>query len=67
MTGLRVRTFSISVDGYAAGPHQDLEEPLGIGGELLHEWMFPDSGPRTAVDDRFASRADDRMGATIEE
>ena len=65
MTELRVQKFSISLDGYAAGPHQDLEEPLGIGGELLHKWMFPDSGPRAAVDERFATRADDRMGATI--
>ena len=65
MSELRVQKFSISLDGHAAGPHQDREEPLGIGGELLHTWMFPDSGPRTAVDERFAARVDDRMGATI--
>ena len=31
---------SISLDGYSAGPNQTQEEPLGVGGEELHEWMF---------------------------
>jgi len=31
---------SISLDGYMAGPNQRLEEPLGVGGERLHDWMF---------------------------
>ena len=31
---------SISVDGFTAGPNQTLENPLGEGGERLHEWMF---------------------------
>jgi dihydrofolate reductase len=31
---------SVSVDGYMAGPDQSLEEPLGVGGEDLHRWMF---------------------------
>jgi hypothetical protein len=38
MTKLRVNSFSISLDGYGAGPRQDLEDPLGVGGEALHEW-----------------------------
>jgi len=40
MTRLRA-TMSISLDGYGAGPDQSLEEPLGVGGEHLHDWMFP--------------------------
>ena len=31
---------SISVDGFLAGPNASLEEPLGAGGEALHEWAF---------------------------
>jgi dihydrofolate reductase len=37
---LRFR-ISISLDGFVAGPNQSLQEPLGIGGEQLHEWVFP--------------------------
>jgi dihydrofolate reductase len=37
---LRLR-ISISLDGYVAGPHQSVQEPLGKGGEQLHEWVFP--------------------------
>jgi hypothetical protein len=36
MTKLRVHNFTISLDGYGAGPGQDLQNPLGIGGESLH-------------------------------
>jgi len=32
--------FTISADGYMAGPDQSEENPLGVGGEALHEWMF---------------------------
>jgi len=41
MTKLRIHTFSISLDGYGAGPQQDLDNPLGVGGLALHEWIFP--------------------------
>ena len=34
-------TLSISLDGYAAGPDQSVANPLGIGGEQLHEWVVP--------------------------
>ncbi|HYC33726.1 MAG TPA: dihydrofolate reductase family protein, partial [Gemmatimonadales bacterium] len=34
-------TISMSLDGYVAGPEQSVKEPLGIGGEQLHEWVFP--------------------------
>jgi dihydrofolate reductase len=40
MSKLRA-TMTISLDGYGAGPDQSLEEPLGVGGEHLHDWMFP--------------------------
>jgi dihydrofolate reductase len=40
MSKLRLR-ISISLDGYAAGPNQSRENPLGVGGEQLHEWVFP--------------------------
>ena len=40
MSKLRVESFSLSVDGYGAGPEQSLEQPLGRGGRALHEWAF---------------------------
>lgn len=44
MSKLRVNAFSISIDGYGAGPRQDLDNPLGVGGTALHKWVF---GTRT--------------------
>ena len=41
MSKLRVHGFAISIDGYGAGPNQNLENPLGVGGLALHEWFFP--------------------------
>jgi len=40
MSKLRLR-ISMSLDGFAAGPQQSVENPLGIGGMRLHEWVFP--------------------------
>jgi dihydrofolate reductase len=40
MSRLRVNAFSVSLDGYGAGPGQDLENPLGTGGMALHQWIF---------------------------
>src|SRR6266508_2951504 len=40
MPKLRVHNFSVSLDGYGAGPAQSLDSPLGVGGERLHEWVF---------------------------
>jgi hypothetical protein len=37
---VRVDAFSISIDGFGAGPDQTLENPLGVGGMRLHEWIF---------------------------
>ena len=38
---LVVRCFSVSADGYGAGPGQDADNPLGVGGLGLHEWIMP--------------------------
>jgi dihydrofolate reductase len=77
MSRLRVHNFSISLDGYGAGPAQTLENPLGEGGLRLHEWFFPTrafrqmtgEGPDAAegdpVDDRFAAAGETGIGATI--
>jgi dihydrofolate reductase len=66
MPKLRVAAFSISLDGYAAGPDQSLENPLGRGGEALHEWFMP-SGAKavTAIDAQFAARSFENIGAWI--
>jgi hypothetical protein len=41
MSKLRVPFFGVSLDGYGAGPRRSLENPLGVGGELLHKWFVP--------------------------
>lgn len=74
MTKLRVHTFSISIDGYGAGPNQDLEHPLGVGGPELFDWFFHtrtwqrmhgnDDG-ETGVDDEMAARGFSGIGAWI--
>lgn len=43
-----IAEISMSLDGYVAGPHATLEEPLGVGGEQLHDWVFPLEGWRRA-------------------
>lgn len=45
MPKLRVHCFAISLDGYGAGPHQDENNPLGVGGMALHEWAFATRAP----------------------
>jgi dihydrofolate reductase len=71
---LRVHNFSISLDGYAAGEDQSLDEPLGAGGEQLHNWLvatptfhkiFGEEGGEEGVDDRFAAAGEIGVGATI--
>ena len=73
MSKLRVSAFTVSIDGYGAGPDQSLESPLGRGAESLHEWMIPTrtfqalygkdgmAGP----DDDFAAQSFDNLGAWI--
>jgi dihydrofolate reductase len=41
MSKLRVQSFAISLDGYGAGPDQDLQNPLGVRGPELMNWFFP--------------------------
>jgi dihydrofolate reductase len=74
MARLRVHNFTVSLDGYGAGPSQTLEHPLGVGGEELHEWFVPTrtfqekhgaSGGTTGVDDDFAARGFKNVGAWI--
>src|SRR5687768_16792108 len=74
MSKLRVHNFSISLDGYGAGPNQTREEPLGRGGEDVHNWMFAtemwhrmtgQEGGETGLDDQFAKRGNEGFGATI--
>src|SRR3712207_170182 len=63
MGELRVHNFSISLDGYAAGARQSREDPLGAGGERLHEWIFAEDA--TEVDRRFVRAGAEDIGATI--
>ena len=74
MGRLIVSTFSISIDGYGAGPNQDLQNPLGVGGEELFSWFFhtrtwqrmhgnPDG--ETGVDDDLAAKGFEGIGAWI--
>lgn len=74
MSRVRVASFSISVDGYGAGPDQSLENPLGRGGEELHNWFVPtrtfqkvhgNADGTTGVDDDFAARGFADVGAWI--
>jgi dihydrofolate reductase len=74
MSKFRVNNFSISIDGYGAGPNQSLDNPLGVGGLALHEWMlatrtfqqmFGNEGGTTGVDDEFVARGFNNIGAWI--
>lgn len=74
MARLRVSCFSLSLDGYGAGPNQDLQNPLGVGGMALHEWFFPtrtfrrmigQEGGEEGVDNDFAARGFVGVGARI--
>jgi dihydrofolate reductase len=74
MSKLRVQSFSISLDGYGAGPNQGLANPLGVGGGALHEWfvgtrtfrkLFGSEGGSTGVDDEVAARGVANLGAWI--
>ncbi|MBS1544694.1 MAG: dihydrofolate reductase [Bacteroidetes bacterium] len=74
MSKVKVAAFSISLDGYGAGPSQDLQNPMGVGGMDLHNWVFPTKafqkmhgqGSGTdGVDNEFAERSFDNLGAWI--
>jgi len=75
MTRIRVEGFTISLDGYGAGPDQDIDNPLGLGGTDLHQWLLPTrtfqqtlfgkDGGTTGIDDDFAARGFQNVGAWI--
>lgn len=76
MPKLRVHALSVSLDGFAAGPGQNLENPLGVGGRRLHEWVFAtaagqrmlggdDTGIAPSADDDFITAGFEGVGATI--
>jgi dihydrofolate reductase len=74
MAKLRVESFTVSVDGFGAGLHQSLKDPLGVGGRRLHEWAFPTrtfqhmfgkGAGTTGIDEDFAARGFRNIGASI--
>jgi dihydrofolate reductase len=74
MSKLRVHSFAMSLDGYGAGPNQDRDNPLGVGGVALHEWVFRTrtfqklhgkEGGASGIDDDFIARGFDNIGAWI--
>jgi dihydrofolate reductase len=71
---VRVAGFSLSMDGFGAGPEQSLRDPLGKHGRELHRWfvgtktfkaMFGESGGSEGVDETFAHRSMEGFGAFI--
>ncbi|MEI6114749.1 MAG: dihydrofolate reductase family protein [Burkholderiales bacterium] len=75
MARVRVECFTVSLDGYGAGPNQDISNPLGLGGTELHQWLIPtrtlqralfgkDDGT-AGVDDEFATRGFQNVGSWI--
>jgi dihydrofolate reductase len=74
MSKLRVQSFSVSIDGYGAGPNQDLQNPLGVRGTELMEWFFPtrvfrrmygDGDGETGTDNAMAEQGFANIGAWI--
>lgn len=74
MSKLRVLCFAMSIDGYSAGPNQDLQNPLGVRGPELMEWFFHSrfwqkmrgqEGGETGIDNGIAEQGFDGIGAWI--
>lgn len=75
MQKLRVESFTISADGFGAGPNQSLNNPLGVGGGNLHQWFLPTktfqqkvlgkSDGSTGVDNEIAENGFKNIGAWI--
>jgi dihydrofolate reductase len=74
MPKLRVQSFAVSLDGYGAGPNQDLQNPIGVPGLELFEWFFQTlawrkmhglSGGETGVDNDMAEQGFKGIGAWI--
>jgi dihydrofolate reductase len=71
---LRVQSFALSIDGYGAGPNQDLQNPLGVRGPELMEWLFHtrvfgrihgEGSGETGIDNEIADRGFENIGAWI--
>lgn len=74
MSKVKVAAFSISLDGFGAGPRQDLNNPLGVRGFELHAWfqdtevfkkMHGESGGTRGIDNDFAVQSFQNVGAWI--
>ena len=80
MSKLKVLCFGVSIDGFGAGPNQSMDNPMGMGGMSLHGWVLPtktfqvmhsemlgggETGGTTGVDDDFAARGFENIGAWI--
>ena len=74
MSRVRVASFAISVDGFGAGPRQDIHNPLGVRGSEIFSWFFQtevwnkmqgQSGGGRGVDNEMAAKAMERVGAWI--
>jgi dihydrofolate reductase len=74
MAKLRVQSFAVSLDGYSAGPNQSLQNPLGVGGIDLMEWLFHtkmwgnmhgQDGGETGVDNDVVAQGFAGIGAWI--
>ncbi len=75
MSKVRVSSFSLSLDGFGAGPDQSLQDPLGKGGPAMHEWAFATrtfqrmhgagDGGGTGIDESFAAASMANVGAWI--
>jgi len=74
MSKLRVQSFAMSLDGYSAGPRQDLQNPLGVRGHEIMQWfmhtrfwrrMQGQEGGETGIDNGIAGKGFDNIGAWI--
>jgi dihydrofolate reductase len=74
MSKIKVLAFSISLDGYGAGPSQNMENPLGLKGNQLHTWMYPtkmfrrmigQDGGTEGIDNDFAEKSFENVGVWI--
>ena len=74
MSKVRVACFSLSLDGFGAGPRQDLENPLGVRGPEIFSWFFQtevfqkmqgESGGSTGIDNQIAAQSFENVGAFI--
>ena len=74
MGKVRASAFSVSLDGFGAGPNQDLQNPFGVGGMAIPGWMLKTrmfhemigkEGGTTDIDDRFARKSMENLGAWI--